>query len=80
MNARHALSGLQSKGCVDHVHVRNGACNRAKIDPGGVGVVKCVVSRTIEHRGQGQPWRIACRSGDLGAPGRMQAPLQGAQR
>ena len=80
MNAGHAFPALQSKGYVDHArYVRNAADNRAQIDICGVGIAKGVFSRTIEHRGQGQPWRIACRSSDLAAPGKMQAPLQGAQ-
>ncbi len=78
MDARPAFPDLRSNVNVDHApYLRNAALSYSNIIVSGLGVVKCARSRTTQHRVQGQSWRTSSRTGDLGAQGRMQAPLQG---
>ena len=80
MDARHACPVVQSKIYVDHAHyVRNATLKYTAIDVDALRVATRIRSRRTGHRGQEQPWRIACRSGDVGAPGIMRPPLQGVR-
>ena len=80
MNAEYASPDLRSNRSVDHTpFFRNAALSNAKPNVYETGIVKRARSLTLQHRVQGQPWRIACRAGDPGAQGTEQMPVQGVR-